>query len=68
MEKTKLPPQSIESEENVLGALMVKSVIIPNVAEILTSDMFYDPANAEIYSCILELSSLSLKVTVRLYT
>ena len=64
MDKAKLPPQSIESEENVLGALMVKSGVIPNVAEILTPDMFYDPANAEIYACILELFNTSRPVDI----
>ena len=58
VEKSKLPPQSIEAEENVLGALMVKSSSISTVAEILTPDMFYDPANAEIYACILESISI----------
>ena len=64
MEKAKLPPQSIESEENVLGALMIKPHVIANVAEILTSDMFYDPANAEIYACILELFNSSRPVDI----
>ncbi|MCQ2958042.1 MAG: hypothetical protein MJ180_03960, partial [Candidatus Gastranaerophilales bacterium] len=64
MDKAKLPPQSIESEENVLGALMVKSTVIANVAEILQPDMFYDPANAEIYACILELFNSSRPVDI----
>ena len=44
---------------------MVKSGIIPNVAEILTPDMFYDPANAEIYSGILLYRSECINVLGR---
>jgi len=59
MEKSKLPPQNIEAEENVLGAMLVNPLSVPKIAEILTSDMFYDPANGEIYTCIMELFNTS---------
>ena len=52
MEKTKIPPQSIEAEENVLGAMMVNPLVLPRTIELLSADMFYDPANAEIFSSI----------------
>jgi len=64
MEKTKLPPQSIEAEESVLGALMVNPLVVPRIAEILSADMFYVPANAEIYSSIMDLFNSSKPVDI----
>ena len=64
MEKTKLPPQSIEAEENVLGAMLVNPLVVPRIAEILTADMFYDPANQQIYSAIMELFNTSRPVDI----
>ncbi len=55
MEKTKLPPQSIEAEENVLGAMMVNPLVLPRTIEILKPEMFYDPAHTEIFSSIVDL-------------
>jgi len=64
MDKSKLPPQSIEAEENVLGAMMVNPLVLPRIAELLTADMFYDPANGEIYACIMELFNSSKPVDI----
>ncbi|MDD3594328.1 MAG: replicative DNA helicase [Candidatus Gastranaerophilales bacterium] len=52
----KIPPQSIEAEENVLGALLINPHVIPRIVEILSSpDIFYDPAHGQIYASILDL-------------
>lgn len=51
----KLPPQVIEFEESVLGALMCYPEIINIIFEILEAKSFYKDQNARIYSAILNL-------------
>ena len=51
----KLPPQNLEAEQSVLGALMIDKDAIINVGDILVKEDFYKPANAKIYEIILEL-------------
>lgn len=52
----KLPPQAIDLEEIVLGALMVEKEAILDVADFLKPDAFYVPANQKVYSAIISLS------------
>lgn len=52
-----LPPQSIELEEAVLGALMLEKDGIMAVQEFLRPDSFYKDAHRTIYQAILELSA-----------
>ncbi|MDO8429818.1 MAG: DnaB-like helicase N-terminal domain-containing protein, partial [bacterium] len=51
----KLPPQNLEAEQSVLGALMLDKNAVINVGDILTPEDFYKPANSKIYEVILEL-------------
>ena len=51
----KLPPQNIEAEESVLGALMIDKDAIIKVADILLASDFYKPAHEKIYAMILGL-------------
>lgn len=51
----KLPPQDIDAERSVLGALMLDKNAIINVADLITSSDFYQPAHSKIYETILEL-------------
>ncbi len=53
----KLPPQDVEAERSVLGALMLDKDAIIKVADLLVADDFYQPGNAKIYETILELYS-----------
>ena len=55
MPNLKLPPQNIEIEQSVLGALMIDKDAITRVADILTSQDFYKPNHAKIYESILRL-------------
>jgi len=48
----KLPPQDIEAEKSVLGALMLDKDAIIKVADLLYSADFYQPANAKIFEAI----------------
>lgn len=53
----KLPPQAIEFEESVLGALMIEKDALLGVIEILKPRSFYKPAHQEIYSVVFMLFS-----------
>ncbi len=55
MPSLKLPPQHIEAEQSVLGALMIDKDAIIRVADILRADDFYKPAHASIYGAIIGL-------------
>jgi len=51
----RLPPQNIEAEQSVLGALMLDKNAVINVADILAPEDFYKPAHEKIYNTILDL-------------
>lgn len=53
----KLPPQAVELEEAVLGALMLEKDAINSVLDILKPDSFYKEAHSIIYSAIIDLYS-----------
>lgn len=55
MASLKLPPQHIEAEQSVLGALMIDKDAIIKVADILRTEDFYKPAHGKIYETILGL-------------
>lgn len=50
-----MPPQSIDAEMSVLGALMLDREAIYRVADILSVRDFYKPAHQLIYECMLDL-------------
>ncbi len=53
----KLPPQAIELEEAVLGAMMLENHKLAEVTEIITSsEVFYMEANQKVYDAILSLN------------
>lgn len=51
----KLPPQSIELEEAVLGALMIEKDALNSVIDILKADSFYKESHQRIYNAIITL-------------
>lgn len=51
----RLPPQSLEAEQSVLGAILIDRDAIVEVAEFLRPDDFYRSAHAAIYAAMLEL-------------
>jgi replicative DNA helicase len=51
----KLPPQAVDLEEAVLGALMLEKDALTTVIDILKADSFYKESHAEIYSAIITL-------------
>ena len=67
----RLPPQDIDAEKSVLGALMLEPNAIIKVADILLPKDFYKPEHQTIFQAILELFEKSkpidiLSVTSRL--
>ncbi|MEI6378707.1 MAG: replicative DNA helicase [Candidatus Falkowbacteria bacterium] len=51
----KLPPQSLEAENYVLGSLLIDTQIIVKVADILAPDDFYKEAHSLIFTAIQDL-------------
>ena len=51
----KLPPQSIEAEEAILGAILTNPSCINKIVDMLKVNSFYKPANKIIYQTILDL-------------
>lgn len=51
----KLPPQDIEAERSVLGALMLDKNAIIRVADLIMPHDFYQPAHIKIFEAIFEL-------------
>ena len=57
LEAGKKPPQALDVEEAVLGAMLIEPNAVPDVLDSLTADCFYKDAHRKIFSAI---SSLSL--------
>ncbi len=55
MEIGKVPPQSVDTEEVVLGALLLEKPAIKKVAGILTTESFYNDSHSKIYNAIFNL-------------
>ncbi len=53
----KLPPQNIDAEMSLLGAILIDQDVIVNVADKVTADDFYDKRHATIFRAIIELYS-----------
>jgi replicative DNA helicase len=52
LEKGKIPPQALDLEEAVLGAMMIDKKGIDDVIDILHSEAFYKEAHQQIYDAI----------------
>ena len=51
----KLPPQAVDLEEAVLGALMLEKDALTTVIDILKPESFYKDANQEVFKAIVDL-------------
>src|SRR3990172_5467861 len=51
----RLPPQSLEAEQSVLGSILIDRDVIVEVAEFLRPDDFYRKANGDVFAAMLEL-------------
>lgn len=61
----KLPPQALDLEEAILGALMLEKNAIVEVASSLRPDHFYDESHRTIYESIISLFSAGEKIDMR---
>jgi len=52
---SKLPPQNIEAEASLLGALLIDPDAIVKIADTITEDDFYEEKNKRIYEAISQL-------------
>ncbi len=55
LEKGKLPPQALDLEEAVLGAMMIDKEAIDTVIDILHPDVFYKEQHTLIYNALFQL-------------
>jgi len=60
----KLPPQAVDLEQAVLGALMLEKDALNTVVEILKPQSFYKDAHQEIYAAIVELFNKSEPIDI----
>ncbi len=51
----KIPPQSLEAERAVIGAMMLQKDAVADVIDILNEESFYDPRHQTIYKAIKDL-------------
>lgn len=45
----RVPPQDLEAEKSLLGALLLSDVAFPNVLEVIKAEDFYDPRHVQIF-------------------
>lgn len=55
MDYQRIPPNSIEAEQAVIGAALVYKEVLPNIFDSLTPDDFYIEKHKEIMRCISEM-------------
>jgi len=53
----RLPPQNTEAEQSVLGGILIDNQIFHKVVDVISSDDFYRPAHAKIYTGMCELAA-----------
>ncbi|MCF8714913.1 replicative DNA helicase [Joostella atrarenae] len=59
LEKGKIPPQAIDLEEAVLGAMMIDKKGVDEIIDILHPDAFYKEAHKYIYEAVVQLFETS---------
>lgn len=60
----KLPPQSIDFEVAVLGALLIEKRAIDDIGDMITPDMFYRESHKNIFQAILDVYATSGSVDI----
>jgi replicative DNA helicase len=61
----KVPPQALDLEEAVLGAILIDKESLSKVSDFLRPNAFYSDKNQKIYEAILSLSSKSEPIDIR---
>ena len=52
----RVPPQDVETEKSLLGAIMISDGVLTNVSTMLKPEDFYDKRHQMIYSAMLPLT------------
>ena len=60
----KLPPQNIEAEDALLGAILTNPMAIHKVADIIVPSSFYNPSNKIIFEAMLVLLGKNLPIDI----
>lgn len=60
----RIPPQSIEAEEAILGAVLTNPVCLNKIADLITPESFYKPANRLIYAAVMDLFSKNQAIDI----
>jgi replicative DNA helicase len=60
----KIPPQAVDIEQAVLGALMLEKNAVTDTIDILSPQSFYDPKHQNIYTAVRELFATSTPVDI----
>jgi replicative DNA helicase len=63
-ETGKLPPQALDIEEAVIGAMLLEKNAVNDAIEILQPESFYKPAHQKIFATILELFANSESIDI----
>lgn len=63
-EMGKLPPQAIELEEAVLGAILIENEALEKVIEFIRPEMFYKDQNGQILEAILSCRRKNIKIDI----
>lgn len=61
-----MPPNDVESEQALLGAMLTKPVVIDDVCRLLTSKDFYDPLYGGLYLTLVEMHAANQRIDARL--
>ncbi len=65
---TKQPPQAVDIEKIVIGAMLLEAEAVPKVIEVLKAEHFYDPKHKIIFHALMSLYEASEPIdTVTLY-
>lgn len=64
IEHGKLPPQAIDLEEAVLGAILLEKDALLDIIDVLIPESFYRESNQKIYQAILDLNNESAPIDI----
>lgn len=64
MNDLKKPPQNLEAEQAVIGAILIDNSVIPKIMDLLRPEFFYDPRNEILFETISKLFSENKPVDV----
>jgi replicative DNA helicase len=59
-----VPPHSLEAEKSTLGALLIDQDAIIKIADVISAEDFYSPANALIFNAIMELYNKRIPIDI----